>query len=528
MSVAEMPPEMTTTEHALLIPLGHFSRSIGLPEAFARVPITMKTVKHSPADKVAQLFVHILAGGMHVIELERSPHPLVRDHAVAHAWGQAAFASASGVNGVLRAVSEESVRALTTEVRDRLAPYRAQVLRRLPHGRIVVDFDLMGVVVSDQADTYEDADFGYMGEIGRVGKGYQFARAQVQTDADSFVLGGFLHPGRTVSSHCVAELVALTEAELGRPTRRVELVEARLAEAEAALTRIEERLAARLTTHPNRPPSARLTRQRERLATEVEHLRARVEHLRADNASNPHPRAIILRLDGGFGDAATITWLYEQGYSVVARAHSSRVAAKLRTEEGLQWEKVSKNGYIAASQNTCMGDCPYPLRLFACRTWRGDEQPERWSALVVTPDLEPKTWPARRVGVFYNGRQSMEAGIKESKGIFASRHLPTRHRPGIALYEQLVLLAQNVVRWFRRRVLADTPLAGSGIKHLVRIAANTRAIVVRQGQAPAGSWLVVFSAASPWPNLTLPLSRDIPYQLCLPFSDDPVLTPVGP
>ncbi|MGQ9553932.1 MAG: hypothetical protein ACUVWR_07460 [Anaerolineae bacterium] len=39
-----------------------------------------------------------------------------------------------------------------------------------------------------------------------------------------------------------------------------------------------------------------------------------------------------------------------------------------------------------------------------------------------------------------------EAGIKESKGIFASRHLPTRHQAGIALYQELVLFAQNLIR----------------------------------------------------------------------------------
>jgi catechol 2,3-dioxygenase-like lactoylglutathione lyase family enzyme len=59
---------------------------------------------------------------------------------------------------------------------------------------------------------------------------------------------------------------------------------------------------------------------------------------------------------------------------------------------------------------------PYPVRLFACRQWWGNEKPERWSALTVTPDLDATTWPARRIGVFYNERQVMEAGIKEGKG----------------------------------------------------------------------------------------------------------------
>lgn len=100
----------------------------------------------------------------------------------------------------------------------------------------------------------------------------------------------------------------------------------------------------------------------------------------------------------------------------MARVHNHRVGARLRQEEGLSRERVGKNGFIAESHRTTLGTCPYPLRLFACRQWWGTERPERCSALPVTPDLEATNWPARRVGVFYNERQIIEAGIKESKG----------------------------------------------------------------------------------------------------------------
>ncbi|MCL4534056.1 MAG: hypothetical protein M1370_02725 [Bacteroidetes bacterium] len=63
----------------------------------------------------------------------------------------------------------------------------------------------------------------------------------------------------------------------------------------------------------------------------------------AENAADPNPRRIVLRLDGAFGNARDLAWLYEQGYSVVARAQAHRVAEGLRKEQGLHWEKVSKN-----------------------------------------------------------------------------------------------------------------------------------------------------------------------------------------
>lgn len=509
MSVAE--PSALMTEHALLVPFGRFAHQIGLIAALDRVPITMKTIDHSPGDKLAELFVHLLAGGMHVKELETSPHPVVHDQAVVHAWGQESFASASGVNALLRAVSLDDVTALKTELQQVLAPYRHRLLRDLVPSFLVVDGDLTGLVVSDQATTYEGADWGYMGETGGPAKGYQFARVQVQSRQGPLVLGGFLHPGRTVSIHCLAELIATVEATLGRPRRRVELIEQRLAETQDQLAATEQALA---KGKPGRQQERRQHRC-DRLQEEVTQLQKRRTELLAENASNPQPRRIILRLDGSFGDAPQLAWLCEQGYDFVVRAHNHHVARRCRGEEDLCWEKVSKNGFIAQSSQTTLTSYPYPVRIFACRQWWGDKQPERWSALLVNREMPETDWPARRVGTFYNGRQIAEAGIKESKGIFASRHLPTRHQAGIALYQELVLAAQNLLRYFQWQVLRRTALAAIGIKELVRRAANSRAVVQARGRGV----VLHFVAESSWPNQTLVLTPDPTYQLCFPLLD---------
>jgi hypothetical protein len=161
-------------------------------------------------------------------------------------------------------------------------------------------------------------------------------------------------------------------------------------------------------------------------------------------------------------------------------------------------------------------------RLSRDRQWRGAERPERWSALIVSPSLPVADWPTQRVGRFYNGRQTIEAGIKESKQFFASRHLPTRHQPGIALYEALVLLAQNLLRWFRPAVLADTRLARVGTKALVRSAAHCRALVA------AGGSSLHFAADSPWAGVTLWLQRPLVFQLWFAFLDDVPVASSGP
>lgn len=525
MSLAHQDPSPEVTEHGLLVAYGRFAQQIGLTRTFEQVPFDMKTVEHSPADKIAELFCHILAGGMHVNELAKSAHPLVNDQAVARAWGQETFASASGVSALLHSVGVKTVEALRLAIREVSEPYRRRILRDLSPAWIVVDMDLTGLVVSDQATTYEGADFGYMGECNDIARGYQFARVQLVGRQDVLVLGGFLYSGHTVPTNCLAQLVALVEAELGKPRRRVECLEARLAQTENQLTAVEAEITKEIARRNGRPRrQEKLTVKRDRLRAQVKELEERRDRMVAENAANGNPRRIILRVDGGFGDAPLLAWLYEQGYDFVARAHSHWVADKLRGEEGLKWEKVSKNGFIAESKRTSFGQCPYAMRLFASKQWWGDKRPERWSALIVNPELAVEKWPVRRVGVFYNERQIMEAGIKEGKSIFASRHLPTRHQAGIELYQELVLLAQNLIRWFRRQFLGNSVLAAAGVKELVRIGANSRALLVMHQRAT----LLTFAADSPWRGITLSLSKQIGYQLWFSFLDDCQLIKASP
>lgn len=143
----------TVTEHGRLVPLGRFAQQVGLDDAFGRIPFGMKSVVHTPSEKLAELLCHMCSGGMYVKEVDRSAHPLTADAAVAEAWGQASFASASGVNALLRKTTSETVSALKTELNAVMAPYRQRVLRGVSPGWIVVDLDLMGLVVSDQATT---------------------------------------------------------------------------------------------------------------------------------------------------------------------------------------------------------------------------------------------------------------------------------------------------------------------------------------------------------------------------------------
>jgi hypothetical protein len=118
----------------------------------------------------------------------------------------------------------------------------------------------------------------------------------------------------------------------------------------------------------------------------------------------------------------------------------------------------------------------------------------------------------------------IEAGIKESKGSFARRHLPTRHAAGLEVYQALVRLAQNLLRWFRRQVLGSTLLAAAGVKELVHIAARSGALVAGR----PGALVLQFTADSRWAGICLTLSPAVRYPLWFPCLDDASLTQARP
>jgi hypothetical protein len=80
----------------------------------------------------------------------------------------------------------------------------------------------------------------------------------------------------------------------------------------------------------------------------------------------------------------------------------------------------------------------------------------------------------------YNRRETVEAGIKEGKGVFQLHHLKVRTTPALRLQEYMVILAANFIRWANHWLMTRRPAATDpgldvsklGIKHWVQTAAN--------------------------------------------------------
>lgn len=436
---------------------------------------------------------------------------------------------------------------------------------------LIIDLDLAPRRVSNTSTTFPEAEFGWQGND--VGLGYEAALAALTSPTyGRLFLAGFHHPRNTVSLPRLQKMVAAAEAALGRrPQRRTDLVQQRLQElaqlihqrqdwllaqgarqkkflaqlktlpAEIAhltaeVTELEaicqaqgrpERKQSRLAQARRRLASARkkldqtpqhlqkaeqaAATHRQRLAqlhTERDHLAAHLAQLEADNQANPAPVTIILRVDAGFGTGPNITWLIEMGYLIYTKAHNAQLTASLlnNLDPDRPWTKVGKNAEMIDCGQQPIANCPYPLSL-ALERFHTPAGLKHSTLIAYRDDDQTLALPAWFD--FYNARQLIEAGIKETNVVFKMHPLKMRSPGGIALQEQFALFAANFVRWaadwLRQRVshpIARFEVALGRVKTMVRIAANTSAWVIGKEDG----LLLKFDQTGAYPGVELRLA----------------------
>jgi Transposase DDE domain group 1 len=168
-------------------------------------------------------------------------------------------------------------------------------------------------------------------------------------------------------------------------------------------------------------------------------------------------RSVIIRADKGFYDHALVAWLEEQrvGFVIVARltAPIKRKLAHLR--------------YVSPSRGVEVAEFRYQptrwlhaYRFVVVRRPQPEEPAEQltlfklgryhYQVLVTNQSLQPlNLWR------FYNDRAGIELLIKQLKGDYALGNIPTRHFFANETYFHLLLLAYNLVNWFKRLCLPD-------------------------------------------------------------------------
>jgi hypothetical protein len=567
-------PQGYFTQHALLVAWGEFAHEIGLIQKLRQVPIPQKSVVHLPQAKVLTFFLGTLTGITHLRDLHDGPHPLAHDRPVLRAWGLAALAHYSGVSRTMICCGEKTVADITQVLHDVSQPFidhevTLLLAQTLP---LILDLDLAPRRVSNTSTTFPDAQFGWQAD--QVGQGYDAALVSLTSPTyGRLFLIGFHYPRNPIALPRLQAMIETAEARLGRrPRRRVELVSGRLQALAETLTQRQawfqaqldqqQDLLAQLNLLPTEigrleaevatlevdyqtcgrepKPHSRLAQARHRLASlrkklaqipdrlqqaeqaatthrtrlaalqaEYAALKAHLTRLEADNGANPEPVTMVARLDAGFGTGPNVAWLVEMGYWVYTKAYTAQVAARLKDQvtPDVDWSRVGRNAEMVAWDGETISECPYPLTL-ALERFHTPSGLKHSTLIAYRDDGLRFTLPTWFN--FYNGRQIIEAGIKESNVVFQMHPLKMRSRGGIALQEQFALFAANFVRWaavwLQERVVRSTPRFDDSlvrVKAMVRVATNTSAWLVDREDC----LLVKFDDTGAFPGVELCLAR---------------------
>jgi hypothetical protein len=563
----------TNTQHGILVAFGEFLEQHGLIDRLMKVPIPQRTRTFAPQTKLVEFLAGIMSGSEHLEDLNDGPRPLAKDAIVARAWGQTGFAHYSSVSRTLEACTEETVASVEQAINEFSRPFiRTAVHDLLRRGEpLVYDFDLTGQAVSSTSTTYPGVAFGWMND--GVKLGYQLARVCL-SPRERVWLAGFHHPGDTVSSACLQELVRAAEAQSQvRPRRRTELVPQRIeahgvvmartrrlvSQQQEKLERLRQtqtrligqvyhaeelqkslisrqksaRLKAQVTGWHNRLPrlAMQIVQAEQVLAkhqtglteqeSELARLQAWLTQLETDNQTNPDPPPYVeARMDAGFVSGENLTWLLEMGYCPNTKAPNDRTTTALRARLSQQsrWVRVGDNAEMIAWGNYLLHGCPFPLTVALERFKVG--RTYKYATLIhYRDDGVCPTLPAWFQ--HYNERQTIEAGNKEMKGTFFVQHLMSRSPAGIRLQVLFTGLAANAVRWcapwLKSCASETTPKLTHTLespKHLVHVAANAAATVQ---QTVFGSALR-FAPDGPLPGVTLFLKGVPAFQLALGFN----------
>lgn len=184
------------------------------------------------------------------------------------------------------------------------------------------------------------------------------------------------------------------------------------------------------------------------------------------------------------------------GYDIYTKARSPSLAPYLLAHRSSAhiWQRVGGNAsLIAWTDETADDYFIYPVDLALARYQTGATQ--RHSVLIhygdddVTADLD-------RWFHLYNGRQTIEAGIKEGKNVFQMHHLKVKSPQALLLQEHFATFAANFVRfaglWLTQQTIHTPPFDTSSVKQMVQVGAHTSAWVEHLGHA----WLLTFTQQS--------------------------------
>lgn len=135
--------------HVPLAALGYALRRAEVLQPLADMALPIKAIAHTPADKLMEGLVLILAGGRATAQANLLLRPNL---GLAHAWGQAQFAEQSTLSDTFDALGDEAVDELHAGFAT-ITQNWSQVCRHdFRRGGLILDGDLTGLPASRRAE----------------------------------------------------------------------------------------------------------------------------------------------------------------------------------------------------------------------------------------------------------------------------------------------------------------------------------------------------------------------------------------
>ncbi|MFQ5931688.1 MAG: IS1380 family transposase [Nitrospiraceae bacterium] len=166
-------------------------------------------------------------------------------------------------------------------------------------------------------------------------------------------------------------------------------------------------------------------------------------------------RRVQVRADSGFYSRKLIEWLEDKqaGFAIVAR-----LTRPLKNALPFLRYTVHRGGIETAEFFYEPHKWPHPYRFIAIRRLRPEDPSEqltlfstgRYSYQVLVTNLELQPLNLWR---FYNDRAAIELIVRELKGDYPLGRIPTKHFFANEAYFHLLLLAYNLINWFKRLCL---------------------------------------------------------------------------
>lgn len=137
------------TAYAPLAAFGYALRRAGVLQPLQAVNLPLKTIDHTPGDKLVEALVLILAGGRSTSQIDLLLRPNLP---LAQAWGQTQFAQQSTVARTLDAFDAESVSSLRHAFEVLFEQYSLARSHDFRFGPLWLDGDLTGLPASRRAE----------------------------------------------------------------------------------------------------------------------------------------------------------------------------------------------------------------------------------------------------------------------------------------------------------------------------------------------------------------------------------------